>query len=195
MSWINLVAIESVAFPNRFLRMDASNVNQSNGGGAGTVNCQYYPSSAIPPQPNIGNYEVFEIIPIPQVPNGGYALRSVNFSNAFLRIDGSQVNQTEGSGSGSVNCQYYASGVYPATPQDYEILVVEYVIEANAYYIRSGPFLTAYLRMDGSGITEFQATGGGSVNCQYYPLGQNPTSAQQYEMFNIVQVQSFGDHW
>ena len=60
MSSIGLVAINSVRFPNAFLRIDGSNVTQSEGAGSGTINCQYYLPGTTPS--SIGDYEVFNII-------------------------------------------------------------------------------------------------------------------------------------
>ena len=88
---IGLVVIQSVAFPNVFLRMD---------GGSGTVNCQYYeqPGGLYQfnyPIPDIGNDEVFELIPLAEIEGGygGYEIRSLSSPQAFLRIDGSNVTQ------------------------------------------------------------------------------------------------------
>jgi hypothetical protein len=50
-----------------------------------------------------------------------YYIRSGPFQNVFLRIDGSNVTQSEDAGSGTVNCQYYASGATPGSAQDYEL--------------------------------------------------------------------------
>jgi uncharacterized protein YodC (DUF2158 family) len=193
---IGLVAIQSVPFSSAFLRIDGSNVTQSEGGGGGTVNCQFYPQGIVP-VPNIGNDEVFELIPIPGV-NNGFAIRSVNYSSAFLRIDGSNVTQFEGSGSGVVNCQFYSSGSYPTSGLDYELLIIGVptmpVIQPDVYYIRSGPFPNAYLRMDGSTVTQSQGAGSGIVNCQYYS-NTGPGSAQAYELFKIIPLQSYGGPW
>ena len=81
------IAIQSVTFSNTqrsvFLRMDGSNVTQYQGGGSGTVNCQFYAPGTLP-VPEIGNLEAFELI---SIANAGVAIRSVNFPNAFLRLD------------------------------------------------------------------------------------------------------------
>jgi hypothetical protein len=99
MASIILVAIQSVRFPSAFLRINGSNVTQSEDGGSGIVNCQFYQQGSVP-IPNIGNsghignIEVFELIAIPEVPNNGFAIRSLNYPSAFLRIDGSNVAQS-----------------------------------------------------------------------------------------------------
>jgi hypothetical protein len=186
MSSIGLVAIQSVRFPNAFLRMDGSNVTQGAGGGGGTVNCQYYPSGSYP-VPSIGNKEVFDLIPLPGE-DAGYAIRSLNYANVFLRMDGSHVTQSEGGGSGTVNCQSYPTGSYPQNnSSDYEHFLIGPVFgESTYYYIFSGLFQQAFLRIDGSNVTQSQADGSGTVNCQYYPPGASASSPDDYEVFNII---------
>jgi len=194
MSSIGLVAIQSVMFPNAFLRMGASNVTRSEGGGSGTVNCQYYDQSKGPnyPSPNIGNDEVFELIPLGGLSTGpGYAIRSLNYPQAFLRIDGSNVTQFEGAGSGVVNCQYYSGGSYPQnnSSDDEHFIIASAVLATEShptyYYIQSGRFQNAFLRIDGSNVTQSEATGSGTVNCQNYP-GTTPSSIEDDEVFNII---------
>jgi hypothetical protein len=191
MASINLVAIQSVPFPQAFLRMNGSGVTQPIGAGGGTVNCQYYAPGSLP-VPSIGTFEVFELIPISTVPNS-FGLRSVNFASAFLRIDGSRVTQPSGPGSGTVNCQFYLSGAYPTSSSDYELLIVEPVPgvtfeNSPAYSIRSNLFPDVFLRMDGSSVVQPQGAGSGVVNCQFYPTGTTPNSASDYEVFNIVNL-------
>ena len=59
------------------------------------------------------------------------AIQSVTFSNpdasVFLRIDGSNVTQFQGGGSGAVNGQFYPSGGEPNSPADYETLKIIYL--------------------------------------------------------------------
>jgi uncharacterized protein YodC (DUF2158 family) len=191
MAAIALVAIQSVRFPNAFLRMDGSNVTQSEGGGSGTVNCQFYESGQLP-IPNIGNDEVFELIPLGELSTGpGYAIRSLTRPQAFLRMDGSNVTQFEGAGSGTVNCQYYFGGDYPSNnSSDSEHYIISLSVLAtqshgNYYSIIWGRDTQVFLRMDGSQVTQFEAGGSGTVNCQYYGTG-GPQSANDYEVFNII---------
>jgi hypothetical protein len=186
MASINFVAVQSVRFPSAFLRMNGSGVTQPVGAGGGIVNCQYYAPGSLP-VPNIGVDEVFELIPLSTVSNG-FGLRSMNFASAFLRIDGSRVTQPSGTGSGTVNCQFYLSGEYPTSSSDYELLIVEQVPGATFYSIRSNLFPDVFLRIDGSSVTQFQGAGSGVVNCQFYPTGQAPNSASDYEVFNIVNL-------
>jgi hypothetical protein len=103
-------AIRSTLTVHSFLRMDGSAVNQFNVNGSGTVNCQYYPQGN-QPQAGNGNDEVFQLVSIPDSP--AFAIRSVNFPNAYLRLAGSAVTSFNGNGSGFVNCQYYAPGTQP----------------------------------------------------------------------------------
>jgi uncharacterized protein YodC (DUF2158 family) len=194
MASIGLVAIQSWKFPNAFLRMDGSNVTQSEGAGSGTVNCQYYDYKAGQlPIPNIGNDEVFELIPLGELSTGqGFAIHSLNYPQAFLRMDGSNVTQFEGAGSGTVNCQYYSGGAYPQNNSaDYEHFIIYKSILAaepanpDLYSIVWGQNMQVYLRMDGSNATQFEGAGSGAVNCQYYATG-GPQSADDYEVFNII---------
>ena len=191
MASIDLVAIQSVHFPTAYLRMDGGKVTAFNGAGSGTVNCQYYGSGTLP-VPSVGNLEVFELIPMSGFSHG-YGLRSVNDPGAFLRIDGSQVKASEGAGSGTVNCQYYASGSYPTAAKDDELLILQEVKVGStvAYSIRANPFTNAYLRMDGTNVTAFNGSGSGVVNCQFYPTGQGPSGTTSYELFKVIPLPSF----
>jgi hypothetical protein len=194
MASIGLVAIQSVRFPNAFLRMGANLVTQTNNNGSGTVNCQYYDQSHGPnyPTPNIGNSEVFDLIPLGGNP-GAYAIRSLAYPQAFLRINGSNVSQRETNGSGTVNCQYYSGGVYPQyNSSDYEHFLIGPAVlrmgpNPEYYFISAGQFSHAFLRIDGSALKQFESQGGGTVNCQYYSGGSDlPNSVDQYEVFNII---------
>jgi hypothetical protein len=55
------------------------------------------------------------------------SLKSTAFPQVFLRIDGSNVTQFQGAGSGTVNGQFYPSGGEPNTPADYETLKIVYL--------------------------------------------------------------------
>jgi hypothetical protein len=194
MASIALVAIQSARFPQAFLRMDGSGVSQFESGGSGTVNCQFYAQGFLP-SPNIGYDEVFELIPLGELSTGqGYAIRSLNYPQAFLRIDGSGVTTQSGNGSGTVNCQYYRGGTYPQNNStDYEHFLIgpPSVLAtpsepAGLYSISSGAFPGVFLRMDASNVNQFESAGSGTVNCQYYNPGDGPSSAADYEVFNII---------
>jgi phospholipase C len=103
-------AIRSTLTVHSFLRMDGSAVNQFNVNGSGTVNCQYY-AQGTQPQAGNGNDEVFQLVAIPDSP--AFAIRSMNYPNAYLRVASANVTAFKGSGSGAVNCQYYAPGTQP----------------------------------------------------------------------------------
>jgi hypothetical protein len=170
-----LVAIQSVSFPNAFLRMDGSHVTQFEGRGSGTVNCQFYDKGSTP-APNIGNLEVFDLIWLPSAPPAGqgagdFALRSFTYPNAFLRMDASNVTHVDGSVGGTVNCQYYPSGSTPLNnSSDLEYFkFLDVSSDApwgnNAFSWGLNPFV--WLRVDGSNVTRFEGGGSGTVNCQY----------------------------
>ena len=182
------VAIQSIKFPNAFLRMDGSNVTQFAGNGNGTVNCQFYDQSDGSNYPigNVGNLEVF--ILDTSLAAGAIWLASFTYAQAFLRMDGSDVTQFDGSGSGTVNCQYYGIEAFPTgDSSNLEHFIMAQPIPGNpGYYIRSGVFPNAFLRMDGSNVTQFEGSGSGTVNCQFYPQGSGPTSVDDYEVFNII---------
>jgi len=187
---IRFIAIQSVTFSDTqrsvFLRIDGSNVTTFQGGGSGTVNCQFYAPGTVP-VPEIGNLEAFELISIPNV---GVAIRSVNFPNAFLRLDGSGVTASQGAGVGTVNCQYYASGTYPNSQSDYEVfdllnLLVSTPAIEDIQSLKSTAFPQVFLRIDGSKVNGFSGGGEGTVNGQFYPSGE-PNSPADYETLKII---------
>jgi phospholipase C len=124
-------AIRSLNFLSAFLRIDGSNVTQSQGGGSGTVNCQYYNSPWN--YPAVGDWEflILRQVIISNLPRDVYYIRSGPFQNVFLRIDGSNVTQSQGGGSGTVNCQYYSSGTSPESVQDYELFYIIPLIQTG----------------------------------------------------------------
>jgi len=87
------VAIGSVEFPDRYLRMDGGGVGTFQDDGSGVVNCQF----------GVGPFEKFQI-----VPGGGdtVAIRSLYFFGSYLRMDASAVEGFLDGGGGTVNCQY-----------------------------------------------------------------------------------------
>ncbi|MFI9596416.1 papain-like cysteine protease family protein [Nonomuraea sp. NPDC052265] len=93
------VALESVAFPKVYVRMDGSAVTAPTDPGSGTVNCQY----------GAGLYEKFYVR---DQTDGSVALESATFPKVYLRMDGSAVTSNTGSGGGTVNCQYGGAGPY-----------------------------------------------------------------------------------
>jgi hypothetical protein len=88
-------AINSIAFPKAFLRMDGGQVTKFMGPGGGVVNCQG----------SIGPWEKFKIHMDQSTFH--FSVESVAFPNRFLRMDGTGVVPS-GPGSGIVNCQFGA---------------------------------------------------------------------------------------
>ncbi len=91
----NTMAIESVEFPGRFVRMDARGVTKAVDNGGGIVNCQF----------GAGPWEKFKIN---QQQDGAYTIESVQYPNCFLRMDGRGVIKLVDQGAGKVNCQFGA---------------------------------------------------------------------------------------
>jgi hypothetical protein len=85
------------------------------------------------------------------------SIASAQFPNVVLRMDGSGVTPSTGSG-GVVNCQFGVGAweKFRLEPQS-----------DGTTAIASVQFPDVYLRMDGSGVTKFSAPGGGIVNCQF----------------------------
>lgn len=115
-------------FPNAFLRLDGSGVTASGGAGVGTVNCQYYSSGSY--RNSQSDWEVFDLLNLlvstPAIEDI-QSLKSTAFPQVFLRIDGSNITQFEGGGSGTVNGQFYPSGGEPNSNTDYETLKIIYL--------------------------------------------------------------------
>lgn len=90
-----LVAIQSVAFPGKYIRLDASGLTSFQPAGGGKVGTQTY----------IGTYETFILR---NFPDGLYSFESSVFPNTFLRLDGASVKAGElvGPGGGTVNAQF-----------------------------------------------------------------------------------------
>ena len=144
--WLN-TTIQSLQFPNRFLRMDASE---------NKVNVQY----------NAYSSERFRILPV-IVPlsravleeyDTGYAIESAKSRNRFLRMDGTGVTSPKSQGGGTVNTQTYVG-----RSERFRLIN----LAAHVMAIGSIRYRNVFLRMDGSRITSRQDYGGGVVNCQY----------------------------
>ncbi len=151
---IEPLTIESVHFPNVYLRMDGNGVHEDPSG-CGTVNCQI----------GVGPWERFKFI---KHEDGTYSIESIQFADAVLRMDGNGVTKFEGSGAGKVNCQY--------KPREWEHFRM-HKQDDGTYTIESVQFPGVYLRMDATGFTTYAGGGGGVVNCQY--------GAQYMEKFRI----------
>ena len=92
-----LVAIESVASPNHYVRLDGQGVSHFLPPGGGTVNTQSF----------IGTYETFTLV---ENNDGTVSFRSTVFNNVFLRLEGNEVEAGKllPPGGGTVNAQYTA---------------------------------------------------------------------------------------
>lgn len=153
---IGPVAISSTKFPNIFLRMDGSTVHKFTGAGGGTVNCQFGAHS----------WEQFNLVP---QTDGTVAIESAAFPRVFLRMDGHGVCRTTGPGGGKINCQFDAHSweKFKLVRQSDGTVAIE-----------SAAFPGVFLRMDGTGVSEFTGPGGGTVNCQH--------SVGPFETFRIM---------
>lgn len=141
----DLVSIRSAQFPQADLRLDGRAVTQFAGPGAGIVNCQF----------GAFGWEKFRLV---AQGNGTVAIESVQFPNVYLRMDGRTVTQFAGAGGGIVNCQFGAFGW-----EKFRL-----VAQGNGTVaIESVQFPNVFLRMDGSGVTQFTGPGSGTVNCQF----------------------------
>jgi hypothetical protein len=90
-------SVESVRFPNVFLRMVAFGLTAAADEGGGIVNCQFG-------RPD-GDHERFKFVYDPS----GFVIESITFSNVFLRMDASDFTAENHWGGGIVNCQFGAS--------------------------------------------------------------------------------------
>lgn len=93
------IALESLAAPNRFLRMDGSTMTAGADNGGGVVNCAY------------GGAGLYEKFNARDQADGSVALESVHFPNRFLRMDGRNVTAAASPG-GTVNCAFGGAGPY-----------------------------------------------------------------------------------
>ncbi|KAF9472331.1 hypothetical protein BDN70DRAFT_887113 [Pholiota conissans] len=95
---MSLIAIQSVAFPGRFLRIDGTGITGFVGTGAGTVNTQTFASA-------------WETFTLQRNDDGTVSIKSTAFPNVYLRMDATGVAQnTEVSGGGGVvNAQFQAN--------------------------------------------------------------------------------------
>jgi hypothetical protein len=89
---------------------------------------------------------------------GTRTIRSAEYRNVYLRMDGSGITSYAPYGAGTINCQ---SGAGP----DEKFQIVPQGDGSVA--IASVAFPNVYLRMDSSGITSFAPYGAGTVNCQF----------------------------
>ena len=86
--------IESVEFPQVYLRLDGSRVTKFTGPGSGVVNCQF----------GAGPWEKFRLKY--HGADSSFSIQSVQFPGVYLRMDGGRVAAFAGPGGGVVNCQF-----------------------------------------------------------------------------------------
>jgi hypothetical protein len=153
-----VVSIASAYFNNVYLRLDGSAVTQFAAAGGGTVNSQF----------GSGSWERVRIL---AQADGTVAIRSAEFPNVYVRMDGRDATQFDSAGRGVVNCQYGVGA--------WERFWLQNNSDGTVSF-RSAQFADAYLRLDGSGVSQFNAAGGGKVNCQ---VGSGP-----WERFQLVPV-------
>lgn len=95
------------------------------------------------------------------------SLRSVEFPNVYLRCDGTGVTQEEPEG-GIVNCQYRP----PEQCESFYIYPVEMApsLAPQVTYkvvMESAPFRHVFIHMNSQGMSHYEDTGGGEVNCRF----------------------------
>lgn len=97
-------------------------------------------------------------------------VKSNNFFNVFLRLDGSSFISNI-AGSGKVNCQY-GSGPFEN--------IIFNKLSDGTYTLESANFPGLFMRMDGSNINSGLANGGGSINLQ--------SAVGEYEKFYVTKA-------
>lgn len=103
------VVIESAKWKNVFIRLDSKGMKHFDGGGGGEVNCQF-------------SADAWEVFVLQKESNGGYSFRSAHFTQCYIRLDGRGVHSERKGGLGTVNCQYYATGI---PPKEWETFFIE----------------------------------------------------------------------
>lgn len=104
------IALESVAFPNVFLRLDGRGVSEFLANGGGVVNAQF------------GHFAWEEFWPrsqgVSSFGSNDFAYESVAFPNVFLRLDGRGVTGFLAPGGGTANAQFghYGWEVFARVP-------------------------------------------------------------------------------
>ena len=100
----------------------------------------------------------------------GYYLSADAF---YLSADGSGITEATGGGAGSVTCSKDCRN------ESQHFFIIPVAEDTNIYTIQSVAHPGVYLRMDGSGITQFSYSGKGTVNLQY-------GASSDLEKFKIV---------
>ncbi|KAH8662857.1 hypothetical protein BGZ60DRAFT_412154 [Tricladium varicosporioides] len=159
---VTQVCIKSVAF-NRFLSINGGGMTAFEGNGGGSVTS----TTAI---------DASSSLLLEHFGNGYFTVRVPNNPGAYLRLDASTLfesKQANPNGSGTANCQYYASN-RPPPFESYELFRLRGGGHDGAVAIESGAFPGVFLRMDGEGV----------VNGQFYGAGAQPPTGS-WEMFTV----------
>ncbi|KAK8142210.1 hypothetical protein G3M48_009155 [Beauveria asiatica] len=90
----------------------------------------------------------------------------------YLSLDGTGVHKFDGKGSGVAAAQTYVG--------TWERLQIENHADGT-FSILSSTFPGVYLRLDGTGLTKFEAEGGGVANTQFYAT----PPPRSYELFKF----------
>jgi hypothetical protein len=114
-------------------------------------------------------------------------VRSAVIPNLTLRMDRRTVRSRSDSGSGIVNCQFYAdTGTEPTNTawETFDLITIPAPFQCTgvAFAFRSNTFTAlgaAYLRMDPNS---------GTVNCQFYSQGEPEAVTGNDEAFQIIQI-------
>lgn len=168
--------LESVHFPNVYLRCNGNRVTKFVSNGGGEVNCQYAQAQA---------WEVFYIIPLEMPPSLvkksslKVAIETSEWENVFLRMEAKNLTEFESTGGGVVNLQFGTG--------EFEKFILKQEGPKNVYSITSAKFTKCRLRIDGKGVDEWIDAGSGVVNCQYYEDINRP--AKSYEKIQIIRYE------
>ena len=138
-----VVTIESVHFGGTFMRLDGRGVGAMSNSGGGKVDCHK-------------GAQGWEQFVLREIDSGIITLESKFFPGVYVRMDGSSVKTSSGSGAGVVNAQFGAG--------DYEKFRLK-PMQQGEYAIESVRFPGVVIRMDGTNVVPDNA-GGGTVNCQ-----------------------------
>ncbi len=157
---VQIVALESVAYPGTFLRAQFSGCDEYYDGGCGEVKLKRYPDHPI----DFDSKETW-LIWDNDDDDETFSIRSVNYSEiATLRMDYTSCSSsfTPG-GCGVVNLQYFDGPVN----QPYSDFHIRY--EGNSMWaIQSSDWPNGYVRADGADCNGNNSYSCGTVNVQYF---------------------------
>lgn len=165
-------ALQSEAFPNVYMRCNASGFTAHSGSGGGEVNCQYGPPR---------EWEIFYFCPMEVAPSLApqsresyvVALRNVFWNSTWVRMDSQGMDRPAGPGGGQVNCQHASTEA-----KRWEAFTIK--AQERGVSFQSLQWPNIYIRMDGGSVHQYTESGGGMVNCQYY---NSPYDVKSWECF------------